>query len=74
MKTYDDIFFEYFGIFWTVSDIDFKGDILPTCDFFDLSDNLVSQARPFPLHNTGCILDTGSNGAVERKGSKGSGL
>ena len=50
-----------FGNFWTVSDIVFKDDILPTCDFFDLSDKLDSQARPYPFHSTGCILDTGSN-------------
>ena len=36
LKTYDDIFRVLccFGIFWTISDIVFKADILPTCDFF----------------------------------------
>ena len=33
-----------FGVFWTISHIDFKADILPTCDFFDLSERKVSLA------------------------------
>ena len=33
-----------FGIFWTISDIVFKADILPTCYFSDLSETQVSLA------------------------------
>ena len=33
-----------FGVFCTVSDIVFKADILPSCDFLDLSERQVSFA------------------------------
>ena len=47
LKTYDDIFFEYFvaSAYSGHFDIVFKANILPTCDFF--KDRLVSQTRPF---------------------------
>ena len=43
VKTYNIFFWVIccFGIFWTISDIAFKINILPTCDFFD---TLVLQA------------------------------
>ena len=36
-----------FGIFWTISDMVFKANILPTCNF--LKDRLVTWVRPFPF-------------------------
>ena len=41
LKTCDDVL-HCFSIFWIISDIVFKADILPTCVLFDLSERKIS--------------------------------
>ena len=51
---------EWFGVFWTVSDIVFKADILPTCDFFDLSEywnHILDSRKQLLLQNGKDLAD-----------------